>query len=441
MEESQADKRRDPVELSRLTDEDLAGFSKAYGDALTRADGHQAELVAMSILDAGVEIEVLYESVIAPAMWWVGDLWANGALSIADENVATAITLRVMARIYGSRILPLVTKPGRILLAVVEGQKHEIGLRMVGDVLELNGYEVILLGDNLPLQSLLESIERFTPDLIGISSILDANRGMVETAVREIVNRHPKTPVMVGGPIDHDPVTDLETVSRVRGVRGLAGTTEKLLNRWGVDPHREAFDARFTSVGKSAPAGTLEENLLQVVADASEEVRGQARIARSYRQMAHEDPVTRGPNRRAFDDHLERFSGSPAFGPVVLLVLDLDSFKNVNDSLGHEAGDLLLRDVARVIHDNLREEDFAGRLGGDEFGILLPWTSLDEAESIANRMLEAIRNIRHHPPVAATIGVSLVERDARLAMIRADTALYEAKNEGRDLVKLPGDGR
>lgn len=436
---AKSDSSSEPIGCRRRSETSLTSLSRAFGDALRVADGQKAELIAMSSLDSGMSVEVLYESVISPAMWRIGRLWEQRAISVGDEHLATAITLRVMARIYAEKIRDQTSRPGRILLAAVEGQRHEIGLRMAGDILELNGYQVIYLGGDVPLASLLQSIDRFAPDLIAISSILEDNREKTELTIREISKRSPATPVMLGGPPTLEVSSDLASVSRIESLRDLADLAGSLLDEWGVARRRPTHEDPHPAVGPSQPRDTPEDNLLQVVTDATEEARSQARLARSYRLLAYRDPVTGDHNRRAFDDHLELLADTLVASPVSLMVLDLDSFKEVNDNLGHEAGDRLLRDVSRSISQSLREDDFAGRLGGDEFGILLPRTSLDEAESIASRILEALRTLREEPPVRATIGIALLGNDTRQTMIRADMALYEAKAAGRNRISVASE--
>lgn len=105
----------------RKADRVLEAYSRRYGDALRTADGAAAERVALDCLQEGVPIEGLYARVIAPAMWRIGCLWEEGAITIADEHLATAITHRVMASAYGSSFGRAVSRPGRIMLAVVEG--------------------------------------------------------------------------------------------------------------------------------------------------------------------------------------------------------------------------------------------------------------------------------------------------------------------------------
>jgi diguanylate cyclase (GGDEF)-like protein len=107
----------------------------------------------------------------------------------------------------------------------------------------------------------------------------------------------------------------------------------------------------------------------------------------------------------------------------------------VNDSEGHGAGDRILALIARTIAGGLREGDFVARFGGDEFAALLPRTDLREAEALAERLRARVQDAGADASVTASIGVAMLEDDVRRALLRADVALYEAKNSGRNMVK------
>jgi len=116
-------------------------------------------------------------------------------------------------------------------------------------------------------------------------------------------------------------------------------------------------------------------------------------------------------------------------------MIDLDGFKPVNDSEGHEAGDRVLALMARAIAGGLREGDFVARFGGDEFAALLPRTDLPEAEALAERLRARVQDAGSDASVTASLGVAMLEDDVRRALLRADMALYEAKNAGRNMVR------
>jgi len=125
-------------------------------------------------------------------------------------------------------------------------------------------------------------------------------------------------------------------------------------------------------------------------------------------------------------------------------MLDLDHFKQVNDTLGHPAGDRVLTEIADVLRGRARETDLLARLGGDEFAVVLPRCELDEAEEVAGEITAAIRERMESepevPPITASIGVAPFGSGQRLSyelvLGRADAAMYAAKGSGRDRVRL-----
>jgi len=156
---------------------------------------------------------------------------------------------------------------------------------------------------------------------------------------------------------------------------------------------------------------------------------------------AEHDPLTRLLNRSAFDDRLvQALRDQTAGTPAALMFLDLDHFKSVNDNAGHAAGDAVLKQVADLLHEQLRGADAAARLGGDEFSLLLSHCSGTAAMARAEQLCRAIRalGVEHRGQwlgIGASIGV--VQLDAALAPLPADwiacadAACYRAKSSGR----------
>lgn len=159
------------------------------------------------------------------------------------------------------------------------------------------------------------------------------------------------------------------------------------------------------------------------------------------KHFAYRDPLTDLPNRRFFNDDLRRLVAQARRDGAgfALVLIDLDHFKQVNDTLGHDAGDALLVEVAVRLRAAVREVDNIARLGGDEFAVLLPLTTGYEAvESVCRRILEAVAqpmSFNSQPMRAgASIGVALGltdGEDADALYKAADLALYQAKREGR----------
>jgi diguanylate cyclase (GGDEF)-like protein len=159
-------------------------------------------------------------------------------------------------------------------------------------------------------------------------------------------------------------------------------------------------------------------------------------------QQAISDPLTGLLNRRGFWPHANAAveGSSPVTRPLSALMVDIDHFKAVNDSRGHDAGDQVLATVARVINDATRSQDIVARWGGEEFVVLLPATPRPQASIVAERIranVEGARIEAADKPVGVTvsIGVSQLEADpdsVRDLLSRTDAALYRAKESGRN---------
>jgi diguanylate cyclase (GGDEF)-like protein/PAS domain S-box-containing protein len=177
--------------------------------------------------------------------------------------------------------------------------------------------------------------------------------------------------------------------------------------------------------------------LLGITRDITERRRNEARI----QYLANYDVLTGLPNRAQLDEHL-RYALSLAKrsnGHLALMFLDLDRFKEINDSLGHGTGDALLVMVAKRLQSLLREEDTISRLGGDEFIAMLPGSDAQGAAQVAQKILDIVATPyqieRYELSVTVSIGIAVYPGDGinlETLSQSADTAMYRAKNEGRN---------
>ncbi len=161
-----------------------------------------------------------------------------------------------------------------------------------------------------------------------------------------------------------------------------------------------------------------------------------------YKKLACYDPLTQLPNRVLFQELLKKAiaSAQQIEKRVGVLYIDLDKFKRVNDTLGHEAGDLLLQLAARRLQDTVRQEDSVARLGGDEFAIILSTVvTIKEISIICRRIIYAFKLpfilYGHEISISPSIGVSVFPdgaNDIKTLVKNADLAMYKAKNQGRN---------
>lgn len=213
-----------------------------------------------------------------------------------------------------------------------------------------------------------------------------------------------------------------------------SNTVLRIRHRDGTIRHVQSF-ARV----EEDNAGKPYERLYGALQDVSERVALEHRLE----HLAQTDFLTGLANRRHFlelaDKELARVRryGSP----LSLAVLDLDRFKEINDTYGHKVGDTVLEQFSKICRATLRESDVMGRIGGEEFAILFPETTLPEAVDVADRLRETVAATRipleRGLPIQATVSVgvaSFADADVNIDvfMNRADAALYDAKRGGRN---------
>ncbi len=189
----------------------------------------------------------------------------------------------------------------------------------------------------------------------------------------------------------------------------------------------------------------------QTVLEKKEELRTALRDVEKARREAEEisriDPLTNLYNRRHFlsvaSIELENKGIHPNYLSVIMI--DIDHFKKINDTYGHDAGDLVLLSIAEIIRNTVRRSDIPCRYGGEEFVVVLPGTDLESAVAIGKRIRENIESTtvktdKGFIPVTASVGISSMHEDSYGAIDmwikRADEALYEAKQAGRNQVRV-----
>ena len=165
-------------------------------------------------------------------------------------------------------------------------------------------------------------------------------------------------------------------------------------------------------------------------------------LQKQHEKEANSDSLTGLNNRRWLDELLSRLKGKALgdLAPLCLMMLDVDHFKQFNDTYGHQKGDDVLRTVAKVMQGSLRPSDMVGRYGGEEFIVLLPGSSMSAAKIVAERLRQGVevQKLEHEgvplAPVTISIGVAQWDGGQKLEELiaQADAALYQAKEQGRN---------
>lgn len=172
------------------------------------------------------------------------------------------------------------------------------------------------------------------------------------------------------------------------------------------------------------------------------DITGRKVMEERMRHMAHYDPLTELPNRALITDRLQQavIKARRDKAHMAVMFLDLDKFKPVNDNLGHDIGDLLLKQVAQRLLSSVRASDTVARIGGDEFVVLLPSIERElDATVVADKILHALKQpfgvAGHDLSISGSIGIAAYPEhgdDEKLLLINADIAMYHAKKDGRN---------
>lgn len=208
-------------------------------------------------------------------------------------------------------------------------------------------------------------------------------------------------------------------------------------HRWGEVQSRRLYGPDGEMIGSAGIIVDISDRL--AVAALADDARRQAeREAEAALLLAATDELTGLASRRAFLAVLEQQLA--AGGALAIALFDIDHFKLVNDRYGHALGDEVLQRVAHIAESCVRDRDLVGRLGGEEFAVLMPGASLEQAVAIGERLRRACADARHPPGLTVTVSLGVAaagEGSDPSALLReADGALYRAKFEGRNCLRL-----
>lgn len=174
-------------------------LAKQYLEALLRGERARASQLILDSVAEGVPVEEIYLQVFQPVQYEVGRLWQTGQISVAQEHYCTACTQLVMSQLY-PQIVGQSAQKGRMVAACVGGELHEIGMRMVTDLLELSGWDTYYLGANMPTASILDAIDDRDASLLGISTTITYHLPQTTELIRTVRDAFgDRIKVMVGG--------------------------------------------------------------------------------------------------------------------------------------------------------------------------------------------------------------------------------------------------
>ena len=404
------------------------------------------------------EIVVVHNERILLANGSASALVGLGPEQLVDRDVADLVkpAYRALFRKTMAKLMARDNAPRRLEIQLINGNEQGLWVEAQSSVIEFRGAPAILtIARDVSYRKSLEvSLSRsrrqaqYTLESISEGVITTDNEGRID-----YVNRAAET--MTGAVRDQaigKRVGDLFTLIDESDRRQLGDPVERCLAmRRRVNMGRRALmvardGEQETSVELSAspirgPGNSISGTVI-VFHDVSE-IRG---LTRQMSYQATHDPLTGLINRREFERRLVEAMESAQTEETshMLLYMDLDRFKAVNDSCGHLAGDNLLREIATLIKEQVRDSDFVGRLGGDEFGTLLVGCPIEKAPQIATDICNAVGNHRFVWKdkvfdIGISIGlVEIVRASGTLqdVMSAADSACYVAKQRGRGQVHI-----
>ena len=206
-------------------------LQRTYADAVFAGDEGAAERTIREAIELGLQEAVIQEHVITPVMRLVGDLWAAGELTVADEHLATEISIRVLALQREAFRAAHRRATERVLLAAPQGERHVVGLNMTGSLLVHAGYDVRMLGADVPLEDLAGAVERHRPVVVGLTATLPATAALLPDAVAGVRSSDPHLSVLLGGPATEHLTRPLVGVAVCRHVTEVVEVVDALVLR------------------------------------------------------------------------------------------------------------------------------------------------------------------------------------------------------------------
>jgi methanogenic corrinoid protein MtbC1 len=204
---------------------------QTFTRALFAGDPEAAERAVSEAMDAGLTAAEIDIELIAPALFMIGDKWATGEISVADEHLASEIALRVLA-LQRERFRAQRRRRGRrVLLLAPQGERHVIGLNMAGDLLYTAGYDTRMLGADVPLSDIAPAVARLDPDIIALTATMPDSAERLDAAIDYLSASERHIPVVLGGAAVSFEVAATWNAAVCRDVSTVVETVDALSER------------------------------------------------------------------------------------------------------------------------------------------------------------------------------------------------------------------
>lgn len=177
---------------------DLGDFQQAFLQNLLAANRRACSEIVQQLLQENVKVEEIYESVFKNALYEVGRLWEFNKITVADEHLATSVVEALMNELYAQLIAD--KRLGKkIVIACTENELHQVGVKMVADIFEMNGWDTFFLGSSVPTSELIRYIHQVQPDMVALSVSIYFHIPVLEKMITGIRNEFPEMFILAGG--------------------------------------------------------------------------------------------------------------------------------------------------------------------------------------------------------------------------------------------------
>lgn len=443
----------------------------ALGSDFKDAAGRFLKYIVSGYIECSGDLELSIKALAVDLLSAIeGCFPAVRQISLLKEELARGVSIKeVVASL--EKITPILSEIAQVLPASGDNYRGQAGLAQVLDIvcpklgrvldrlglLEPEDQRVASVRAGLTRIASLDELEVVLGEALGlvvdIATKIDQERQHTEQFLGQLRLHLKSMEEGIAAVVDVE--TSLKNIDRIQSeISGEVLGIESAV--FGSDD----LDVLKRAVGSSLERLSLcmesfveaEKEQLEAAKDKIDELTRQARVVDAEvehlrhqliqkQQMSVLDPLTGVDNRGGFDRRIEEeMARSLRIGfPLALLVVDIDKFKLVNDTFGHKAGDMVLQTVAKLMKARVRDTDYIARYGGDEFVLLLPGTTDDEAKVVAQTFCEGVKRCGFHSRgrevgVTLSIGIAqLIQGDTAASLFdRADTAMYAVKGKGRD---------
>lgn len=206
-------------------------LSERFGLALIEGDATGADRAVRDAYDEGLPYALIHHRVVAPAMYRIGMLWERGEIGVAHEHLATQISMRSLALLREMFRVVRRRSDHRVMLAAVQGEQHIVALQMAGDLLEDAGYDVLMLGPDVPTDALADVVGEHRPEVVAFTVTMASCLAQLPSAVEAVTSASPATGMIVGSRLDRGRLPPQHDLTFLDTVLDVVETADALVRR------------------------------------------------------------------------------------------------------------------------------------------------------------------------------------------------------------------